>query len=75
MVDNIVQLEVFVIIKIKLIFSDTLWLMPSTMHKFMKYLWDGKEFRIPSNLQPFSMKQTRIYEDAKYFIPKEPKIA
>ena len=54
-----------------------LWLheygmVPSTMHQCIKYLREGEEFRIPGNLQPFTVHEAKIYEDAKYFFPKEP---
>lgn len=43
-------------------------IVPSTMHQCMKYLREGKEFRISGIVQPFAVHEVKIYEDAKYFI-------
>ncbi|KAI0492320.1 hypothetical protein KFK09_026591 [Dendrobium nobile] len=39
----------------------------------MKYLKDGEEFRISGDIQPFTVHEATVYEDARYFMPKKQK--
>ncbi|XP_028556574.1 uncharacterized protein LOC110106707 [Dendrobium catenatum] len=43
---------------------------PSTLHQCVKYQRECIEHVIKVDLQPFSIQEIGIYEDAKYFIPK-----
>ncbi|PKU64935.1 hypothetical protein MA16_Dca004550 [Dendrobium catenatum] len=45
-------------------------MVSSTLHQCVKYQRDGIEHMIKGDLQPFSIQEIRIYEDATYFIPK-----
>ncbi|PKU85204.1 hypothetical protein MA16_Dca018254 [Dendrobium catenatum] len=45
-------------------------MVPSTLHQCIKYQRDGIEHVIKGDLQPFSIQEIGIYEDAAYFVPK-----
>ncbi|PKU83164.1 hypothetical protein MA16_Dca007822 [Dendrobium catenatum] len=45
-------------------------MVPSTLHQCVKYQQDGIEHFIKGDLQPFSIQEIGIYEDAAYFKPE-----
>ncbi|XP_028549412.1 uncharacterized protein LOC114579342 [Dendrobium catenatum] len=48
-------------------------IVPSTLHQCMKYLEEGEEFRISGDIQPFTVHEATVYEDARYFMRKKQK--
>ncbi|NAV33014.1 hypothetical protein EE071_28435, partial [Klebsiella pneumoniae] len=46
-------------------------MVPSTLHQCIKYQRDGIEQTIPGDIQPFSIHEVGIYEDAVYYAPNK----
>ncbi|WP_227625222.1 hypothetical protein, partial [Klebsiella pneumoniae] len=46
-------------------------MVPSSLHQCIKYMLDGEEHCIKGDIQPFSVHEVGIYEDAAYYLPKK----
>lgn len=50
-------------------------MVPSSLHQCIKYIRDGVEHCIKGDLQPFSINEVGISEDAAYYLPKKQTVA
>lgn len=42
------------------------------LHQYLKFLLEGVEYYVHGDLKPFSMHEVGIYEDALFYLPKNP---